>query len=231
MKKIGFTSNLNSCVFARCILNCAPIRTLKDCFYELNRRSIKRNEDCIISQSEQQLIQGVNILKITQLLALCFLIVVSWTISHVGSHDANAEKADKKTETSKKQSTKKDSKAKKPIISKFMRKKMNASNKILEGLVVNRLDLVTEGSTVLLSMSEEEKWRASTNIIYLQHSEEFKRSVKKMNKKAKEGSLDGASLAWIDVTMSCIECHEWVRSSLIAENLDEKELTIIKQHH
>jgi hypothetical protein len=98
-----------------------------------------------------------------------------------------------------------------------MRMKLDASNRILEGLVVDDLKLVVKGSEALLKMSAAEKWRASNDMMYLQHSRDFRRSVETLRNKAKKQSIDGAALAWVDVTMSCIQCHEWVRNVLVAD--------------
>ena len=107
--------------------------------------------------------------------------------------------------------------AKEPTLKEFMRKKLTASNQILEGLVVDDLSLVVSGSEALLKMSTAEKWRASNDIIYLQHSRDFRNSVETLRNKAKKQSIDGAALAWVDVTMSCIQCHEWVRNVVLAD--------------
>ena len=110
-----------------------------------------------------------------------------------------------------------DEKLKKTPLQAFMRLKLAASNQVLEGLVVDDLDLVVQGSDSLLEISAAEKWRASNDMMYLQNSRGFRRSVEVLRDKAKKKSIDGAALAWVDVTMSCIHCHEWVRNVLIAD--------------
>lgn len=102
-------------------------------------------------------------------------------------------------------------------LSTFMRKKLDASNQILEGLVTDDLTMVDEGAEKLLKMSDAERWRASNDMMYMHHSREFRRSVEAMQGKARKKSIDGAALEWIDVTMSCIRCHEWVRDTMIAD--------------
>ena len=104
-----------------------------------------------------------------------------------------------------------------PILQKFMQRKLASSTLILEGLVTDTPGKISRGASELLRMSEEEKWRASNDMMYLQHSREFRDSVRKLQAKAKDGSLDGAALAWIDVTMSCISCHDWVRDVLVVD--------------
>jgi hypothetical protein len=109
----------------------------------------------------------------------------------------------------------------------FMRLKLQASNHILEGLVVDDMKKVNTGARMLLEMSVEEHWRASNDMLYLQHSRTFRDSVKKLQEKASKNSLDGAALAWMDVTLNCIQCHEWVRNVLIADvDLDLKPFNL-----
>ncbi len=105
-------------------------------------------------------------------------------------------------------------------LSVFMHRKLSASNLILRGLVTDDLELAQDGARELLKMSHAEKWRASSDMMYLNHSREFQRSVETLQKKAKSKSIDGTALAWVDVTMNCIQCHEWVRDVMLTQNLD-----------
>lgn len=99
----------------------------------------------------------------------------------------------------------------------FMRKKLEASNSILEGLVIDDMKMVETGADALLEMSKAEKWRASNDMLYRRFSAEFVDSVTDLKEKAKAQSIDGASLAWMGSTMKCLKCHEWVRNTIIAE--------------
>ena len=49
---------------------------------------------------------------------------------------------------------------------------------------------------------------------------------------SKKKSPDGAALAWLDVTMECIKCHEWVRDTMLANvpapNVRSNSLTLIQ---
>lgn len=100
----------------------------------------------------------------------------------------------------------------------FMRQKLAASNDILEGLCTDQLEMVEAGAEVLLKMSREERWRASNDMLYRRYSTEFTDAVTDMKEKAKAQSIDGTSLAWINATMKCLKCHEWVRNTVIADN-------------
>lgn len=99
----------------------------------------------------------------------------------------------------------------------FMRRKLDASNAILEGLVIDDMRMVASGSEVLLEMSQAEKWRVSNDMLYRRFSREFIDSVNDLNEKAKAQSIDGASLVWVSSTMKCLRCHEWVRNTVLAD--------------
>ena len=108
-------------------------------------------------------------------------------------------------------------KAPKQELRDFMHQKLDASNKILEGLVTEDTDLVREGAETLTQLSSAEKWRVSNNVMYLQFSKEFQRNAEKLVDAAKEKNLDRAALRWMDTTMSCIECHRFVRNELVTQ--------------
>lgn len=102
-------------------------------------------------------------------------------------------------------------------LSEFMREKLAASNKILEGLATEDFKLIQDGAAKLQELGQAEKWRISNDVMYKQHSSEFNRVAAQLQKQAKEGNLEASALSWLQATMSCIECHKFVRSTLIAE--------------
>jgi len=112
----------------------------------------------------------------------------------------------------------------------FMRRKLHASNQILEGLVTDRMSIVESGAKLLLEMSDAEQWRASNDALYLQFSRTFRDSVETLIDKAERKSIDGVALAWMDVTMNCIQCHEWVRNVMVAD-LDAPIPTLDRKEH
>ncbi len=96
--------------------------------------------------------------------------------------------------------------------------KLNASTQILEGLCLEDFDAIEKGAEKLKSMSNEERWRVSNDAMYRQQSAEFRDAVENILTAAKEKkSLDSAALAWTKTTLNCIECHRWVRNTLLAE--------------
>lgn len=103
------------------------------------------------------------------------------------------------------------------VLKRFMRAKLDASSKILEGLAVEDYELIEAGAKRLHAMSAAEEWRVSNDALYRQHSGEFRRIAGQLQEKAQKKDLDGAALAWVAATMNCVECHRWVRAQIIAE--------------
>ena len=93
-----------------------------------------------------------------------------------------------------------------------MRKKLAASQSVLEGLVSEDFDLIAEGAKQLKGTAAAAEFMASNDPLYVEHADDFRRIVNKLAVVAKEKRLDGATPAYIDMTMSCVECHKHVRN-------------------
>ena len=98
----------------------------------------------------------------------------------------------------------------------FMRDKLELSQKILEGVVTEDWDLVTAKGTKLSAMTKEADWRLFENPDYELQSQTFRRHMDSLVKAAKDKNLDAATLAYVRVTMSCVDCHKLVRGKLVA---------------
>jgi len=98
----------------------------------------------------------------------------------------------------------------------FMRDKLELTQGILEGLAVEDFDLILSRSQRLSAMSQEVGWKVFENPDYEQQSIAFRRNVDALTKAAKNKNLDGATLAYVRATMSCVECHKYVRGRLVA---------------
>jgi cytochrome c556 len=103
-------------------------------------------------------------------------------------------------------------------LSRFMRQKLQASNLILEGLCTEDLQMVADGSQTLMKMSSEERWRVSNDIMYRRYSNEFTQAVEELQKEAEDNDMNGTSMAWVNVTMKCLKCHEWVRNTVLVDS-------------
>lgn len=98
----------------------------------------------------------------------------------------------------------------------FMRDKLELSQKILEGVVIEDWDLVTAKGIKLSAMTHEADWRVFENPNYDQQSKTFRQHVDSLVQAAKKKDLDAATLAYVRITISCIDCHKAVRGKIFA---------------
>lgn len=94
----------------------------------------------------------------------------------------------------------------------FMRKKLDASSQILEGLTVEDADLIRKGSQTILEMSKAELWNVLLDEDYREFNRDFRASMRKLDQAAADENFDNALLQWIDAMKGCVECHKYVRN-------------------
>ena len=100
----------------------------------------------------------------------------------------------------------------------FMRAKLAHSQNVLEGLAVEDFDLIDKGAQQLSLASEDASWQVLQTEDYARQSADFRRSCDSLRKAAKGRNLDGAALAWMEVTMKCVQCHKYVRDERSPSN-------------
>jgi cytochrome c556 len=101
-------------------------------------------------------------------------------------------------------------------VDQFMRAKLLHSQKVLEGLTTENFPLIAKHSQDLSLLSQAAAWQVLQTPEYKQHSTEFRRSADALTKAAEAKNLDGAALAYVDVTLKCISCHKYVRGVRMA---------------
>ena len=106
---------------------------------------------------------------------------------------------------------------KKTAMKMFMRKKLAASQEILEGLALEDYEKIESGAKQLKTMAAAAEFMVLNDALYDDFADDFRRTVNKLEKAAKEKRIDGATLAFMDTTMNCVECHKFVRTVLVAK--------------
>lgn len=98
----------------------------------------------------------------------------------------------------------------------FMRAKLKHSQEIVEGLALENFDQISKNAQQLTLLSHATNWQAFQTEEYLMQSREFRRATEALRDQAKKKNLEGAVLAYMDVTMKCVNCHKYVRTIQIA---------------
>ena len=107
---------------------------------------------------------------------------------------------------------------------KFMRAKLSDSQKVLEGITTENFKLIEEGAEHMAIMSRAQQWSVIPGPEYLQHSAEFRRCCEDLKKRAEKRNLEACALSHLQLTMSCINCHKFVRSTRIVKNGSRPDL-------
>ena len=97
------------------------------------------------------------------------------------------------------------------ISNKLMAEKLKQSQTLLEGLATNDFDKIRDSAQELIRISQAAEWEAHKTPMYVVHTNNFRRSAETIIQKAKDKNLDGATLAFVDLTITCVRCHQHCR--------------------
>ncbi|MBL9091977.1 MAG: hypothetical protein JNL96_12190 [Planctomycetaceae bacterium] len=98
----------------------------------------------------------------------------------------------------------------------FMRLKLAHSQQLLEGLALNDARMVEKNAQALSTLTRDEMWQVLQTPEYLQYSVDFRKAADAVAAAAGKQNLDGAVLAYMGLTMQCVECHKHVRDVRMA---------------
>ena len=98
-------------------------------------------------------------------------------------------------------------------ISELMRRKLTYAQRVLEGVALNDFDRITRNAEELIQVSKDVEWQVVKTPRYEVHSNEFRRAVETMIEKSRDKNLDGAALAYVEMTLTCVKCHKHVREA------------------
>lgn len=97
-------------------------------------------------------------------------------------------------------------------VNQFMRRKLDLSRDALQGVVTEDFKLIKKTAEGMEKMSRQAEWDAFNLPEYTHLSAEFRRIARAMAKRADEKNIDGAANAYVQLTLSCVECHKFTRS-------------------
>jgi hypothetical protein len=92
----------------------------------------------------------------------------------------------------------------------MMDKLMNA-HRLLDGIAMADFGKISRCAENLIELTNRDEWLVRKTPRYEVHSMEFRRAAEAVVRKAKARSIDGVALAYVDLTLSCVRCHEYVR--------------------
>jgi len=92
-----------------------------------------------------------------------------------------------------------------------LRAKLDSSQKVLESIATENFVTLNVQAQKLVALSQAAGWSARPTPEYKQHTAEFRRHAEALQKAARAENVDAASLAWFQMTISCVNCHRHIR--------------------
>ena len=108
-------------------------------------------------------------------------------------------------------------------VSVWMEKKLEHSQAILRGLAMADFDSVAYNAQRLKLLNRVEGFVRRRNPEYRAQLHTFSRVVAEIERQADKENIEGATLAFNQLTVSCVECHKSLRSNGIGLSDDSNE--------
>jgi hypothetical protein len=113
----------------------------------------------------------------------------------------------------------------------LMKQKLVHSQQLLEGIALADFAKIEKNADDLISLSHKAAWRVLQTPDYTRYSDEFRRGCDGIIKMAKQKNIDGASLAYVQVTLTCVNCHKHVREVRMASVPEETDRAMLRNLH
>jgi cytochrome c556 len=95
----------------------------------------------------------------------------------------------------------------------FMKAKLDHMKRIVEGLALEDFGIIAKHAQELSLISQATNWEVLQTPEYKEHSVDFRKSADQLRNAAMKKNLDGATLAFVQMTMKCVQCHKYVRDT------------------
>ena len=96
----------------------------------------------------------------------------------------------------------------------IMRMKLEPAKSILEGIAVGNYQAVRRSTEQIRLLTLDENWMHIQSESYREQTKNFERSLNLLKRMCDEKDMDGVTLAYMQVTMRCVECHRSLRDSV-----------------
>lgn len=98
-------------------------------------------------------------------------------------------------------------------VKEAMRKKVAYSQQTLVGITLEDYGLIVNNAEKLVALSNKTNWYSRQVPEYELFLNEFRRNAEELMEAGKRKNLDAVSLAYVQMTLSCVSCHKFIRQS------------------
>ncbi len=104
-----------------------------------------------------------------------------------------------------------------PATGRLMREKLAHAQRVLEALTTSDYALLERESTALSEATKQLGWSVLKTPEYSRQSDVFLRATEDLIAAAKQRDLDLAAMHYVSLTMSCYQCHRYIKNTRVAK--------------
>lgn len=108
-----------------------------------------------------------------------------------------------------------DPKAKPDAKAELMKKKLALSQKVLEGLALEDFDKIKSGADDLVTVRQNAAFMVGKTAKYEVYANDFQKHLESIQAAAKKKNVEAAALGYVEMTLTCVRCHQYVRDEKI----------------
>ncbi len=97
----------------------------------------------------------------------------------------------------------------------IMRMKLSHSQEVLRGLALQDFVLIKTNASRMVRLSHAGGWMVRQTPEYELFTTEFRRSAEALVRAADDGNIDAATVAYAQMTFSCVSCHKYMRAGRV----------------
>jgi cytochrome c556 len=112
-----------------------------------------------------------------------------------GGHTASADKKDEKLSAT----------------SKLMAEKLKFAQALLAGVATDDFAKMAASSQGLIRISKADEWTAYKTLEFELLTNNYRLAAETIIRKAKAQNVDGTTLGYLDLTVTCVRCHQHCR--------------------
>lgn len=101
-------------------------------------------------------------------------------------------------------------------LKRLMQQKLEHSQSILAAVATSNWGEMERHSQALIQVTRDPAWMVMTTAEYTRQSQTFVRAAEDLLDTARRRDLDGAPLAYVSMTLSCVQCHRYAARARIA---------------
>jgi hypothetical protein len=95
----------------------------------------------------------------------------------------------------------------------LMRLKLGYSQNVLVGITTENFEMISRNAERLVKLSKTTNWYSRQTPEYDLIVTEFRRHAEALQRAGKEKNVDAASIAYVQMTLSCVSCHKYIRAA------------------